>query len=70
MHEFKNQGLNFVQRCSAEIYPNLIRLIIVALFHGIKYIIFHTFRADMKKKRFIVHLFLSENIFAKPSQEK
>ena len=32
--------------------------------------IFHTFREDMKKKLFIVHLFLSENIFAKPSQEK
>ena len=54
--------------------PNFTRLSIVALisvlFHSIKHIIFHTFRADMKKKYFVVHLFLSENIFAKPSQEK
>ena len=60
--------------------PNFTRLSIVALisvlfyqgmiFHSIKHIIFHTFEADMKKKLFIVHLFLSENIFAKPSQEK
>ena len=54
--------------------PNLRRLSIVALisvlFHSIKHIIFHTFEADMEKKLFIVHLFLSENIFAKPSQEK
>ena len=37
-----------------------------------KYITYksHTFRADMMKKLFIVHLFLSQNICAKPSQEK
>ena len=37
-----------------------------------KYITYksHTSRADMMKKIFIVHLFLSQNICAKPSQEK
>ena len=45
-------------------------LILSKAFHYIKHVIFHTFRTDIKKIRFIVHLFLSENIFAKPSQEK